>query len=165
MSRSLGKIEIKDLQEVVLRRTGAFSENVQQGPAFRVDTAIIQVGNGKGIVVASDPLSYIPALGLKESAFLSVILTANDVATSGFLPQYAQFILNLPHTMTASELEAYWEHIHYFCKEFGISITGGHTGFDNLGTSTLAGGGSMFVEVDLREVESSGCVIIGRERN
>lgn len=163
MSRSLGKIDKKDLQEVFLRRTGAFSENVQQGPAFGVDTAIIQVGNGKGIVVASDPLSYIPALGLKESAFLSVILTANDVATSGFLPQYAQFILNLPHTMTASELEAYWEHIHYFCKEFGISITGGHTGFDNLGTSTLAGGGSMFAEVDLKQVKSSVYATVGQD--
>lgn len=155
MSRSLGKIDKATLQCVFTKKTGAQSEKVRQGPAFGVDTAIVALEDDKGMAIASDPLSYIPALGIKESAYLSVVLTANDVATSGFLPQFAQFVLNLPHTLTASVLKEYWHSIHAFCEEFGIAITGGHTGFDNMGKTTLAGGATMFAQVSLNEVKSA----------
>lgn len=155
MSRSVGKIDKATLQSIFAKKTGAQSTRVRQGPAFGVDTALIDLGDDKGLVVASDPMSYIPSLGAKESAYLSVVLTANDIATSGFLPEYAQFVLNLPHTLMTSDLEEYWHYIHFFCKEFGISITGGHTGFDDIGKTTLAGGGTMFAHVQLKEVKSA----------
>src|SRR5699024_4316105 len=155
MSRSLGKIDKATLQRVFTKKTGAQSKKVRQGPAFGVDAAIIAWDTDNGMAIASDPLSYIPALGIKESAYLSVVLTANDVATSGFLPQFAQFVLNLPHTLTASDLEEYWHFIHGFCKEFGIAITGGHTGFDDMGKTTLAGGATLFAQIQLKEVKSA----------
>lgn len=150
-----GKIGKEAIHELFGSRRGASRSNVLQGPAFGVDTAIIDMGNGKGLVMASDPLSYIPAMGMKASAWLSVILTANDVSTSGFLPEYAQFVMNLPIGMTDQDLADYWHHIHSFCKEMGIAITGGHTGFDDIGASTLAGGVTMFSIVDIDRVKSS----------
>src|SRR5699024_3265741 len=42
-----------------------------------------------------------------------------------------------------------------FCLEFGISITGGHTGFDNVGPSTLAGGTTMFTVAENKKVKCS----------
>src|SRR5699024_8624591 len=116
---------------------------VLQGPRFGVDTALIKTGEKTGLVAASDPTSLVPSLGMKDSAWLSVILTANDVATSGFLPEYAQFVFNFPTAMKNEELEEYWHHIHLFCKKAGIAITGGHTGFSNTGPTTISGSVTM----------------------
>src|SRR5690606_2274837 len=93
--------------------------------------------------MTSDPLSLIPTLGLQESAWLSVQLMANDMATTGFAPQYAQFVLNLPATLSAEDFEHYWRCIHQYSEQLGVAITGGHTGrFEGL-NSTVSGGGTM----------------------
>lgn len=155
MSERLGKIERNSLERIFTQNTGAVSSKVIQGPKFGVDTAIIQIGEGKGLIIASDPTSLIPSLGLKESAYLSVILTANDIATSGFLPQYAQFVLHLSSSMSSDKLETYWKYIHDFCNEMGIAITGGHTGFGDIGQSTISGGVSMFSTADLAQIKST----------
>jgi hydrogenase expression/formation protein HypE len=155
MQDKFGKIERENLEKIFTRQTGAFCSNILQGPKFGVDTAIVRLSENKGLVIASDPTSLIPALGLKESAWLSVILTANDVATSGFLPHYAQFVLNLPNDISNADLEQYWQHIHFFCSDIGISITGGHTGFGDIGKSTIAGGVTMFAEADLSQIKST----------
>lgn len=139
-----GKLEREILEDVLIRRTGARNKKVAQGPGFGVDTSIVKLGGGQCLVVASDPTSLIPSLGIRESAWLSVVLTANDIATSGYLPQYAQFVFNLPGTMSREDLQQYWHEIHTFCAEMGIAITGGHTGFDEVGNTTISGGVTMF---------------------
>lgn len=151
--RGAGKIDKKNLNDLFKNKLGKQPSNVIQGPAFGVDISIVQINDSHSLIVASDPTSFIPSLGIKESAWLSVILTANDVATSGFLPRYAQFVLNLTHEMTDNELTEYWEHIHSFCVEIGISITGGHTGFADIGPSTLAGGTTMFTIAESAKVK------------
>lgn len=151
----LGKIGRNEIDALFHQRTGQVNKKVIQGPAFGVDSSIIQINEQFSMVVASDPASFIPSLGIKESAWLTVILPANDIATSGQFPQYAQFVLNLSHKMTHEELQAYWKYIHEFCCAIGISITGGHTGFDDIGTSTLAGGSTLFSIVDSKDIKSS----------
>lgn len=153
--KNFGKIDKTKITALFSDKRGKASANIQQGPAFGVDTGIISLSEDKSLVIASDPASFIPSLGIKESAWLTVNLTANDVATSGYLPKYAQFVLNLPHTMTDQELTIYWRYIHQFCLELGISITGGHTGFDDIGASTLAGGTTMFTVADTTKVKTS----------
>lgn len=153
--RDLGKIERDVLQSLFVHHTGAARGEVRQGPAFGVDISLIDLGGNIGLAVASDPLSIVPQLGMKESAWLSVHLTANDIATSGYLPQYAQFVLNLPHSISKQDLASYWHYIHHFCKDINVAITGGHTGFDTMGPTTLAGGGTMFAKVNLSEVKCS----------
>src|SRR5690606_41017577 len=78
------------------RNIGFPRPNVLCGPRYGVDCALVELDGGKAMALASDPLSYIPSIGIKESAFLSIHLTANDIATTGFSPQYGQFVLNLP---------------------------------------------------------------------
>lgn len=158
MREKLGKIDSLHLEKVFTQKTGAPNPKVIQGPKFGVDTAIVRLNRDKGLVIASDPASLIPSLGLKESAWLSVVLTANDIATSGFLPEYGQFVLNLPSSISTNELNQYWEHIHLFCLEMGISITGGHTGFGDIGNSTVSGGVTLFAEADLTLVKSTAFV-------
>lgn len=153
--RPLGKIDRATLQQLFAGKTGAYRKEVLSGPSFGVDTSLINLGEGKGLAIASDPLSFIPSLGMKASAWLSVHLMANDIGTTGYLPEYAQFVLNLPDYISDGDLKTYWQYIHLYCQEIDVAITGGHTGFDNIGPSTISGGGTMFAKVDLSNVKSS----------
>ncbi|SHG50905.1 Hydrogenase maturation factor [Salegentibacter echinorum] len=150
-----GKIERDLLEELFTQQTGFKNSKVLQGPQFGVDTALIRTGENTGLVTASDPTSLVPSLGMKDSAWLSVVLTANDIATSGFLPQYAQFVFNFSEDLRDEELNEYWHQIHLFCKGMKISITGGHTGFSNKGPTTISGAVTMFSEVKLSLAKST----------
>ncbi|EAZ81766.1 AIR synthase family protein [Algoriphagus machipongonensis] len=139
----LGKINHEGYQSLLAGRLGAFRKEVKQGPGFGVDVAITSLPGGLAMAATSDPLSLIPSLGLQESAWLSVHLMANDMATTGFAPQYGQFVLNLPDSLSNADFSTYWGYIDRFCKEIGVAITGGHTGFVQGQNSTFAGGGTL----------------------
>jgi len=96
------------------------------------------------MIASTDPVSFIPSLGPEESALLSVNAVASDVATSGFLPRFAMFELNLPPSLSDELLGRYWKSIHTACKKLGISIIGGHTGRFEGCDYTVIGGSTMF---------------------
>jgi len=138
-----GKIQNSFFKSRVFPYCGRPREEVIIGPHYGVDVSIVHLQQGLAMAMTSDPLSLIPTLGLRESAWLSVQLMANDMATTGFAPMYAQFVLNLPTTLSAEDFEQYWRYIHEYCDRLGVAITGGHTGrFDGL-QSTVSGGGTM----------------------
>jgi hydrogenase expression/formation protein HypE len=138
-----GKIQSSFFKELVFPLTGAKRQEVIVGPQYGVDVSIVQLSNGLAMALTSDPLSLVPTLGLRESAWLSVQLMANDMATTGLGPQYGQFILNLPPTLSVADFDQYWKYIHEFCVRLGIAITGGHTGRFEGQNSTVAGGGTL----------------------
>lgn len=138
-----GKIQDDFFKSLVLPYTGAIRKEIKTGPKFGSDTSIISISEDLEMALCSDPLSLIPTLGLQESAWLSVHLMANDMATTGYAPQYAQFILNLPEYLTEEDFKSYWYYIHQYCQRIGTAITGGHTGKVFEQNSTIAGGGTM----------------------
>lgn len=150
-----GKINSDLFHEIIESQSGRQRKDVITGPKFGVDTAVIDLGNGKGLATSSDPLSLIPSLGLKESAWLSVHLLVNDMATTGFAPQYAQFTLNLPTDFSLDKFKSYWGYIHRMCDELGIAITGGHTAQVPGQESTTPGGGTMFLQAPLDDIITS----------
>jgi len=150
-----GKLTAKSFQQMIRPRTGRYRQEVLYGPSFGVDTAIIDLGNNLGLAVSSDPLSLIPSIGMKASAWLSVHLMANDMATTGFAPMYTQMVLNLPPQLSVEAFDEYWSHIHQFCDELGVAITGGHTGQIEGQNSTVSGGGTMFLTARLDQIISS----------
>ncbi|WP_107039268.1 AIR synthase-related protein [Brumimicrobium mesophilum] len=150
-----GKINASAFKEVLLPKTGFQRNEVIVGPQFGVDNAVIDLGNNLGLVTSSDPTSLIPNLGPKVSAWMSVHLLANDMATSGFSPQYAQFVLNLPTTISMPFFQEYWTYIDQFCKDIGVAITGGHTGSIENQNSVISGGGTMFLTAPLDQILSS----------
>lgn len=152
---SSGKINNKLFRDIIGPQNGRQRDEVITGPKFGVDTAVIDLGNGNGLATSSDPLSLIPSLGLKESAWLSVHLLVNDMATTGFAPQYAQFTLNLPTDFPLDKFKTYWAHIHAMCEELDIAITGGHTAQVPGQESTTPGGGTMFLQAPLDEIITS----------
>lgn len=143
MSKTLGKIERDLLDGFIKNKSGFKRPEVSVGPGFGIDVSLIDLPGEMALAMTSDPLSLIPGLGLKESAWLSVQLMANDMATTGLAPIYGQFVLNLPAHFSKKDFEIYWDHIHTFCEKIGTAITGGHTGFIEGQNSTIAGGGTF----------------------
>src|SRR5690606_22541346 len=141
--KELGKIHQEFFEESIRQHCGYTRTEVSTGPGFGVDVAVIDLPGGLAMAMASDPLSLIPSLGLEESAWLSVYLMANDIATTGHLPMYGQFVLNLPADFSMVDFKTYWNYIAVFCKDLKIAITGGHTGFVEGQNSTIAGGGTL----------------------
>ncbi|MGF1637251.1 MAG: AIR synthase-related protein [Cyclobacteriaceae bacterium] len=138
-----GKIQDEFLKANIYPFTGVNRPEINIGPAYGVDVSIVDLPSGFAMALTSDPLSLIPTLGLEESAWLSVHLMANDMATTGKPPMYSQFVLNLPADISTSVFNIYWQHIHSICSKIGVGITGGHTGrFEGI-NSTIAGGGTM----------------------
>lgn len=152
---NFGKINSRLFKELLLPKSGKKRKEVSKGPAYGVDVSVIELGDNRALAVSSDPLSLIPSLGLKESAWLSVHLLINDMATTGFAPQYAQFVLNLSPGISRETFEEFWGHIHHFCKESGVSITGGHTGQIEGQESTIPGGGTMFLTAPADQIITS----------
>src|SRR5690606_25741622 len=150
MTKELGKIQKDFFEDTILSSCGSSRSEVLSGPAFGVDIAVVSLPNDLAMIMASDPLSLIPSLGLEESAWLSVYLMANDIATTGNLPMYAQFVLNLPGEFSKADFKTYWNHIHTICNKLGVAITGGHTGFVEGQNSTIAGGGTL-ISIALKE--------------
>lgn len=143
MGTKLGKIEQHLFEQFISNKCGYKRSEISTGPGFGVDVSVIDLPGGMAMALTSDPLSLIPSLGLEESAWLSVHLMANDMATTGFAPKYGQFVLNLPSSFSKTDFQTYWEHIHRFCEKIGAAITGGHTGFIEGQQSTIAGGGTF----------------------
>ena len=150
-----GKLTAQSFQQLIRPKTGRDRPEVLYGPSFGVDTAVIDLGNNIGLAVSSDPLSLIPSIGMKASAWLSVHLMANDMATTGFAPMYTQMVLNLPPQLSVEAFDEYWSYIHQFCEELGVAITGGHTGQIEGQNSTVSGGGTMFLTAPLDQIISS----------
>ncbi|MFB2120775.1 AIR synthase family protein [Parapedobacter sp. 2B3] len=143
MEKQLGKIGIPLFDRTIVAMGGHPRPEVRTGPRFGVDVSVVDLPGGMAMAMTSDPLSLIPSLGLEVSAWLSVHLMANDMATTGHAPMYGQFVLNLPDTLGAADFKQYWAYIHRFCSDIGVAITGGHTGFVAHQHSTISGGGTL----------------------
>lgn len=143
MCNKLGKIEHHLFEAFIYNKCGFKRKEVTAGAQFGVDVSIVDMPGEMAMALTSDPVSLIPSLGLRESAWLSVHLIANDMATTGFAPMYGQFVLNLPASFSKEDFKVYWEYVHKYCAAIGVAITGGHTGFIEGQNSTIAGGGTF----------------------
>jgi len=139
-----GKVPREFLESVVFANLGAKRSSLLVKPGHGLDNAVISLGGKKVLLVTSDPLSVIPSIGMKESAWLSVHLIASDLTTSGVSPQFAVLDLNLPPEMELDEVGTYLRAVSDECRKLGIAIAGGHTGRYPGTGYTVVGGGVMF---------------------
>src|SRR5438046_9001297 len=128
------------MRETVFKFRGLESRKIIVGPQLGVDVSVVDIGQGRVMIASCDPISFIPSLGAKDSARLSVNEVASDVATCGIRPSFAMFDLNLPPQLSNNLLTAYWKSIHQSCKSLGLSIVGGHSGrFEGCDYSVIGG--------------------------
>ncbi len=140
---NIGKFPSELIERIVYPRLGAERSEVIVGPGHGRDNAVIRLGCDQVLIITADPLSVIPALGLKDSAYLSVHLLASDLATCGYPPRFMMANLSLPPQMSNEEFQEYWNAIHIECEKLGIAIVGGHTGRYVGSDYTIVGGGVM----------------------
>ncbi len=161
-TRQTGKIDLEAFKQTIGHQTGADRAEVTTGPAYGTDVSVVALPGGLSLASASDPLSLIPTLGLAESAWLSVHLTANDLATTGYAPMYGQFVLNLPEWLTDADFRTYWAHIHGYCRDIGLSITGGHTGRVPGQASAIVGGATFSLVAPSDRIRTSNLAEAGQ---
>jgi len=122
----LGKIDREVFEAVVRPRLGADRDDVVLGPTHGVDFGVLDVG-GRAVVLATDPISVLPALGFERAGRLAVDIVLADVAVSGVAPSHMTVSLSLPPGMTDDELAATWRGMADYADRLGVSVAAGHT--------------------------------------
>jgi hydrogenase expression/formation protein HypE len=139
-----GKEGAEFMERVVYSHLGSISRKMKVSPGRGLDNGVISLGVGRVMILTVDPVSAIPAFGMKLSAWLSVHLIASDYTTSGFDPEFAIFSYNFPTAMSSSKREEYISSVGDECKRLGVAIAAGHTGSYPGGGYTVIGAGTMF---------------------
>lgn len=112
-----------ELLEQSLSGIATADPTVLVGAAVGEDAAALDVGGAEVIVLASDPIT----LAVDSMARYTVLVNANDVATSGANPRWLLSTLLFPPGSSASEVLAMTRDIQRECEACGITLCGGHT--------------------------------------
>ncbi|WP_137283838.1 AIR synthase family protein [Halorussus salinisoli] len=122
----LGKVDREFFDRHIYPHLGADRDDVRLGPEHGVDFGVVEVG-GEAVVLASDPLSLVPALGFEKAAWFAVHVALSDAAVSGIAPSHLAVTFTLPPEMTDGEFATVWETFDREASELGVSIVTGHT--------------------------------------
>ena len=123
LEQSLGGIAVGDPTVLVGARIGE-------------DAAVVDVSDGEVLVLASDPIT----LAGDCMARYTVVVNANDVATSGAEPRWLLSTLLFPPGSSASEVLAMTRDIARECAASGLTLCGGHTEITDAVSRPLAVG-------------------------
>jgi hydrogenase maturation factor len=122
----LGKVDRAFFDRYIYPNLGADRDDVALGPQHGVDFGVVEVG-GRAVVLASDPLSVVPALGFEKAGWFAIHVALSDAAVSGIPPSHLSVTFTLPPEMTDEEFGAVWEAFDREADELGVSIVTGHT--------------------------------------
>ncbi len=129
VEKKIGKIDFDSFSEFLLQRLGHKDDSVIVPPLTGVDAGVIDIGDGKVLVVAEDPIFTIPGLPLEMFGWFTVHIGASDVAVMGVRPRYMTYSLLMPPETSDQDFKVIVESIHETAKELEIAIVGGHTGY------------------------------------
>jgi len=144
----IGKIDPETFSSFLLRRLGAEDDTVVVPPFTGVDAGVVDLGDGKVLIVAEDPIFAIPGQPLEIFGWYTVHIGASDVAVMGVKPRYMTYTLLLPPETSDADLETIVNAIHEAALELGIAIVGGHTGRYPGLSAPLVGGVTVFAVAD-----------------
>lgn len=119
---STGKIPIDVLNSTFLRLTGAGSPDIVTPPLAGLDFAAVKVGR-RFMIVSADPVTGV----VENIGRYAISVNANDVATSGNRPQFAESVVLLPEGADARYARKMAQQMDAEARRLGISILGGHT--------------------------------------
>jgi hydrogenase maturation factor len=125
----IGKIDEAAFRSLVMGKFGRRDPSVIVPPMTGVDAGVIDLGRGRVLVVAEDPIFTMPRLPLEMFGRFTVHIGASDVAVMGVRPRYMTYSLLLPPETGGEDIGRIVDSIHRAARELGIAIVGGHTGF------------------------------------
>lgn len=123
-----GKVSRRFFEERIAPNLGADREDVRLGPAHGCDFGVIRPDGARdATVLATDPVSILPALGWERAGRFALHIVLSDVAVSGIAPSHLSVSFSLPPEISDESFEALWNAIHAECAELGVAIVTGHT--------------------------------------
>jgi len=125
----IGKIDETVFRALVMGKFGRRDRSVLVPPLTGVDAGVVDLGDGRVLVVAEDPIFTMPRLPLETFGWFTVHIGASDVAVMGVRPRYMTYSLLLPPETAHGDIGRIVDSIHRAARELGIAIVGGHTGF------------------------------------
>jgi hydrogenase expression/formation protein HypE len=120
-----GKLDVEILRRL-LERQPIVDPRVILGPKIGEDAAVIDSGEKADHywVVTADPITFTT----EEIGYYGVVVNMNDIATRGAVPKWFLATLLFPEGGTDLKLvERVFLQIQEACRQFGISLVGGHT--------------------------------------
>jgi len=152
-----GKLDIQMLGKL-LKRYALSDDRVLIGPRIGEDTAAIDMGENV-LIVTTDPITF----ATDEIGYYSVVVNANDIATSGAQPKWFTADILLPEKRADKALvDRIFQQIHRACEELEISLIGGHTEITH-GLDRPIVIGHMMGEVRKDEIVTTGGARVGDE--
>jgi len=93
------------------------------GPGVGEDTTAVDIQREDVLVLKSDPVTFVTdSIGL-----YAVLVSANDIATSGATPRWMLTTLLFPVGTSALTIHGVMGDLFKICRKHGITLCGGHT--------------------------------------
>ena len=124
----LGKVDAETFERLIAPHLGADRDDVTVGPQAGVDFGVFEAG-GQAVVTATDPLSFLPALGNGRAGRLALDIVLTDVAVSGVPPSHVTISLTLPQSFGEETFAGVWRGIDAHARDLGVAVVSGHTGY------------------------------------
>ncbi|HMA05000.1 MAG TPA: AIR synthase family protein [Methanomicrobiales archaeon] len=143
-NRKIGKIDRETFESFILARLGKPDASVIVPPRTGVDAGVIDLEDGRVLIVAEDPIFAIPGQPPEMFGWYTVHIGASDVAVMGVPPRYMTYTLLMPPGTADPEFRAIVDAIHGAAVDLRIAIVGGHTGYYPGFAAPTIGGVTVF---------------------
>jgi hydrogenase expression/formation protein HypE len=135
-----GKLKPSQTAVLLEGAGGAASKSLLVGPGPGLDAAVLDMQDGRVMVIAEDPIFPAPGLPLDIFGWFTVHIGASDVAVTGVRPEFMTYSLLLPPGFSEKDTKIIIDSIGDAAKDLGICIAGGHTGWYPAVTVPTIGG-------------------------
>ncbi|MCX8185283.1 MAG: AIR synthase family protein [Sulfolobales archaeon] len=121
----VGKLEPELMLRYIISRVGVLDSSVLVGPSIGEDAAIIDLGDGRVLVVHADPITG----AVEYLGWLAVHIPCNDIAVRGARPRWLLPVIYLPEGSSEDLVDRVTEQIDRAARELEAAVVGGHTEF------------------------------------
>lgn len=119
----VGKVPESVLKRSVMKQIHNKREEVVLGAGVGEDCAAIQLAEDEMMVMSTDPITGTS----KDIGELAVLITVNDLASSGAEPVGIMLTILLPEDSSEEELRSIMQQVDKACTKANIQVMGGHT--------------------------------------
>ena len=113
-----------DLLDRILSERESGDPTLLIGPGVGEDTAAVALGQeDEVLILKSDPITF----ATDEMGYYTLVVNANDVATSGGTPRWLLTTLLFPPGTTAERVAGLMASLQRWCSRLGVTLCGGHT--------------------------------------
>ncbi|MCE5199718.1 MAG: AIR synthase family protein [Armatimonadota bacterium] len=146
----VGKLSPSKTKLLLADAFGKECKELIVGPGPGLDAAVLDLGDGRVMAIAEDPIFPAPGLPLEMFGQFTVHIGASDVAVTGIKPQFITYSLLLPPGFSEEDTRTIVQSISDTARSLDLSIIGGHTGWYGGISMPIVGGVTVwgFAEKD-----------------